>query len=206
MQRRSGGEDIIDDDIAGRWVDGQAVGDNERAGDILAALLSAQSRLREGLMLFAEEEIGPAPRDMFRQDLGDTLRLIISAIKLPGGVQGDWHEYRPSQVASEDVVREGGVGEVIGQERAPFILDAMDDPAGGPAGAEGADRPGEGGLEVEAMRAGSVAFEDAFEGVTAGQAPRIMDTGELVGPGGREVQASPVVHRLLRDRAVPGEG
>ena len=104
MQRRSGGEDIIDDDIAGRWVDGQAVGDNERAGDILAALLSAQSRLREGLMLFAEEELSPAPRDMFGEDSGNSFRLIISAIKLPGGVQGDWYEYRPSQVAAEDFV------------------------------------------------------------------------------------------------------
>jgi len=80
MQRRSGGEDIIDDDIAGRWVDGQAVGDNERAGDILAALLSAQSRLREGLMLFAEEEIGPAAGDMFRQDAGDAFRLDIGGL------------------------------------------------------------------------------------------------------------------------------
>ena len=30
------------------------------------------------------------------------------------------------------------------------------------------------------MRAGSVAFEDAFEGVAAGQATRVVDAGELV--------------------------
>ena len=103
-------------------------------------------------------------------------------------------------------VSKGGVGKVVGQEWASLIFDTMDDPAGRPAGAEGADRPGEGRLEVEAMGAGSVAFEDAFEGVTAGQAPRVVDAGKLVGPGGREVQASVIVHRLLRDRAVPGEG
>jgi hypothetical protein len=60
------------------------------------------------------------------------------------------------------------VGEIIGQERTPFVFDAMDDPPGGAAGAEGADRPGKGWLEIEAVRAGPVAFEDAFEGVPAG--------------------------------------
>ena len=53
--------------------------------------------------------------------------------------------------------------------------------------------------------AGPVAFEDAFEGMPAGQAARVMDAGELLGPGGGEVEARPVIHRLLRDRAVPGE-
>ena len=119
-------------------------------------------------MLFSEEEFRPAAGDMFRQDAGDAFRLIISAIKLPGGVQGDWHEYRPSQVAAEDFVREGGVGKVVGQERATFVFDTMDDPTGWPAGAEGADRPGEGRLKIEAMGAGSVAFEDAFEGMATG--------------------------------------
>ena len=206
MQRRASGEDIVDDDIAGIRIDGYPVGDDERAGDVLAALLSPESRLREGLMLFSEEELGPAPGDMFGEDSGNAFRLIIAAIKLPGGVQGDWHEYRPSQVAAEDFVREGRVGKVVGQERTPFILDTVNDPPGGAASPEGTDRPSEGRLEVEAMRASPVAFEDAFEGVTAGQASRVVDAGELVGPGGREVQASPVVHRLLRDRAVPGEG
>jgi hypothetical protein len=37
-------------------------------------------------MLFAEEELSPATRDMFGEDSGDTFRLIISAIKLPGRV------------------------------------------------------------------------------------------------------------------------
>jgi len=138
-------------------------------------------------MLFAEEELGPASRDMFGEDSGDTFRLIISTIKLAGGMQGDWYEYRPGQVAAEDFVREGRVGKVVGQERTPFILDAVNDPPGGAAGAEGADRPGEGGLQVEAMRAGPVAFEDTFKGVPAGQAPRVGDAGELLGPGGGEV-------------------
>jgi hypothetical protein len=138
-------------------------------------------------MLFAEEELSPAPRDMFGEDSGNSFRLIISAIKLPGGVQGDWYEYRPSQVAAEDFVREGCVGKVVGQERAPFVFNAMDNPPGGAASPEGTDRPGEGGLEIEAVRAGPVAFEDSFEGVPAGQAPRVMDAGELVGPGGGEM-------------------
>ena len=205
MQGRPGSQHIIDDDIAGVWVDGQAVGDNERARDILSSLLSAEAGLRDGLMLFAEEELSPAPRDMFGEDSGNSFRLIISAIKLPGGVQGDRYEYRPSQVPPEVFVREGRVGKVVGQEGAPFVFDAMDNPAGGAAGAEGADRPGEGGLEIKAMRAGPVAFEDAFEGVPAGQAAGVGDPGELVGPGGGEVQASVIVHRFLRDRAVPGE-
>ena len=99
-------------------------------------------------MLFAEEEFRPAPGDMFRQDAGDAFRLIIAAVELPGRVQRDWYEHRPGEVAAEDVIREGGVGEVVGQEWASLIFDTMDDPAGRPAGAEGADRPGEGRLEV----------------------------------------------------------
>jgi hypothetical protein len=88
-------------------------------------------------------------------------------------------------VTSEDVVCEGRVGEVVGQEWATFVFYAVDDPPGGAAGAEGTDRPGEGGLEVEAMGASPVAFEDAFEGVPAGQAAGVGDPGELVGPSGR---------------------
>jgi hypothetical protein len=146
MQRRARSQHIVDDDIAGRWVDGHPVGDNERSGDILSSLLPAEAGLRDGLMLCAEEELSPAPRDMFGEDSGNSFRLIISAIKLPGGVQGDWYEYRPSQVAAEDFVREGRVGKVVGQERAPFVFNAMDNPPGGAASPEGTDRPGEGGL------------------------------------------------------------
>jgi hypothetical protein len=90
-------------------------------------------------------------------------------------------------VPAEDFVREGCVGKIVGQEGATFVFNAMDNPPGGAAGAEGTDRPGEGGLEVEAMRAGPVTFEDAFEGVPAGQAARVMDAGKLIGPGGGEV-------------------
>jgi hypothetical protein len=94
--------------------------------------------------------------------------LIVSAIKLAGVVERDWDQHRPREVATEDFVREGRVGKVVGQEGAAFIFDAVNDPPGGAARAEGADRPGEGGLEVKAVRAGPVAFEDAFEGVPAG--------------------------------------
>ena len=138
-------------------------------------------------MLFAEEELSPAPGDMFGEDRGNSFRLIVSAIKLSGRVEGNRHEHRPGQVAAEDFVGEGCMREVIGQERAPFVFNAVDDPAGGASGAEGADCPGEGGLEVEAMGAGPVAFKDALEGVPAGQAPRVVDAEELVGPGGGEV-------------------
>ena len=86
MQCRASGENVIDDDIAGVWVDGHPVGDDERTGDILASLLPAEAGLGNGLMLFAEEEFRPAAGDMFRQDLGDAFRLIISTIKLPGRV------------------------------------------------------------------------------------------------------------------------
>jgi hypothetical protein len=137
------------------------------------------------VMLFAEEELSPASRDMFGEDRGNPLGLIIATIEFASGVQGNRHKYRPSQVAAEHFVREGRVGQVVGQERTPFVFDAVDDPPGGAAGAEGTDRPGEGGLEVEAMGASPVAFEDAFEGVPAGQAPGVGDPGELVGPGGR---------------------
>jgi hypothetical protein len=122
---------------------------------------------------------------MFGEDFCDSFRLIVSAIKLPGGVQGNRHEHRASQMAAEDFVREGRMGEVVGQEWATFVFYAVDDPPGGAAGTEGTDRPGEGGLEVEAMGASPVAFEDAFEGVPAGQAPGVGNPGELVGPGGR---------------------
>ena len=86
MQSRAGGEDIVDDDIAGRWIDRHSFGDDEGAGDILTALLTAEPGLGDGLMLFTQEELSPAPGDMFRQDRGDAFRLIIAAIKLAGCV------------------------------------------------------------------------------------------------------------------------
>ncbi len=86
MQSRAGGEDIVDDDIADGGVDGHSVGDDERAGDILASLLPAEPGLGDGFVLFTQEELSPAAGDMFRQDAGDAFRLIIAAIKLAGGV------------------------------------------------------------------------------------------------------------------------
>ena len=86
MQGRASGENIVDDDIAGVWVDGHSVGDDKGAGDILAALLPAEPGLGDGLMLLTQEELSPAPGDMFRQDSGDAFRLIIAAIKLAGGM------------------------------------------------------------------------------------------------------------------------
>ncbi len=136
-------------------------------------------------MLFAKEELSPASRDMCRQDRGNPLGLILATFEFASGVLGNRHEYRASLMAAEHFVREGRVGQVVGQEWATFVFDAVNDPPGGAAGTEGTDRPGEGGLEVEAMGASPVTFEDAFEGVPAGQAPGVGDPGELVGPGGR---------------------
>ena len=45
MQRRAGGEDVVDDDIARGGVDGPSFGDDERAGDVLAAFLPAEPGL-----------------------------------------------------------------------------------------------------------------------------------------------------------------
>ena len=87
----------------------------------------------------------------------------------------------------EDLVFDGGRGEVVGEEQAAFVFDPVDDPAGGSAGTEGTDRPGERRPEVEAVRAGPVAFEDAFEGVSAGQAARVADPREQGDAGGRQV-------------------
>ena len=38
-------------------------------------------------------------------------------------------------MAAEDFVFDGGRGEVVREERAAFVFDAVDDPAGGSAGA-----------------------------------------------------------------------
>ena len=183
MQCRAGGEHIVDDDIAGVRVDGHRVSYHERSGDVLAAFLSSEPRLRDGLMPLAEQELRATSGDVRGQEGRDALRLIVAPLELTGRVQWNWHQHRSCKVAAEDIIRERRMGEVVGQERAPFVLDAMDDPAGGAAGTEGADRPGEGRLKIEAVRAGAGAFEDAFEGVTAGQAPWVMDAGESVGPG-----------------------
>ena len=136
-------------------------------------------------MLLAEEELRATAGDVRGEERRDPFRLVIAAVEPAGGMQRDRHEYRAGEVAAEDVVRERRMGQVVGQERAAFVFDPMDDPAGGSAGAEGADRPGEGWLKIEAMGAASVAFEDAFEGMATGLAPWVGDPGELLGPGGR---------------------
>ena len=205
VQSRAGGEDVVDDDIARERVDGHPIGEDESPGDILTAFLPAEAGLRDCLVLFAQEEFRSAAGDVRRQEDSDAFGLIIATVELAGSVQRDRDEDRAGEVTSEDLVGQGRMGEVVGQKGAPFVFDAMDDPSGGSAGAEGADRPGEGRPEVQAVRAGSVAFEDTFEGMAAGQAPRVVDAGELVGTGGREVRPVLVVHRLLRDGAIPRE-
>ena len=187
MQGRAGGEDIVDDDVTYVRIDGHPVGEDESPRDILPALLSAETRLREGLMLFAEEELRAATGDVRGEERRDAFGLVIAAVEPAGVVQWDRYQYGPGEVAPEDIVRERRMGKVVGQERATFVFDAMDDPTGWAAGPERTDRPGEGRLEVEAVRAGTVAFEDAFERMAAGQATRVMDAGELIGPGGGEV-------------------
>ena len=87
-------------------------------------------------------------------------------------------------MTAEDLVLHGRRGEVIGEERTALILDPMDDPTGGPSGAEGADRPAECRPEIETVWAGTVTFEDTFEGMAAGQAAWIADPGEQGDSGG----------------------
>ena len=205
MQGRPGGEDVVDDDMASRRVDGLALHERERPGDILPSLLPAEPGLRDGLMLLTKKGLGLAPGHERGELPGNPFGLIVPAVPSAGGVQRDGDQDGSGQMTAEDLVFDGGGGEVIGEERAAFVFDAVDDPTSGSAGAEGADRPAERRPEIKAVRAGPVALEDAFEGMSAGQATRVADTREQGDPGGRQVQAGVVVHRLLRDRAVPGE-
>jgi hypothetical protein len=87
-------------------------------------------------------------------------------------------------MTAEDFIFHGRRSQVVGEERAAFVFDAMDNPTGGPAGPEGADRPAERRPEVEAVRAGPVSFEDAFEGMSAGQATWVADAREQGDAGG----------------------
>ncbi len=45
VQGRAGGEDVVDDDMARRGVDGFSGGDDERAADVLPAFLPAEPGL-----------------------------------------------------------------------------------------------------------------------------------------------------------------
>ena len=80
MQSGPSGEDIIDDDITGRRIDGLSVDDDERTGDILSAFLSSEAGLRDGLILLAEHKLGPAPWDVRCEKGRDAFRLIVTAV------------------------------------------------------------------------------------------------------------------------------
>ena len=188
MQSRPGGEDVVDDDIAPGRDDGFAVGEDEGPGHILPALLPAEPGLRDGLVLLTKQRLRLTPSHERGEPPGDPFGLIIPAVPPSGGMQWDGDEDRAGQMAPEDLVFDGGRGKVVGQERATFVFDAVDDPAGGSAGAEGADRPAERRPEVEAVRTGPVAFEDTFEGMPAGLAARIADPREQ-GDARREIGA-----------------
>ena len=86
MQGGAGGEDVVDDDIALRGVDGLPFGEDERSRDILPALLPAEPGLRDGLMLFAEKRLGAAAGDEGGEPPGDPFGLIIPAVPSAGGV------------------------------------------------------------------------------------------------------------------------
>ena len=86
MQSRAGGEDVVDDDITPRRVDGLSVGEDERSGDILPALLPAEPGLRDGLVLFAEKCLGTTPWDKGGELPGDPLGLVIPAVPPSGRV------------------------------------------------------------------------------------------------------------------------
>ena len=91
MQGGAGGEDVVDDDVADRRIDGHALGDHEGAGDILAPLLPAEARLGEGLVLLAEEELRATAGDVRGEERRDAFRLVIAAVEPAGGVQRDGH-------------------------------------------------------------------------------------------------------------------
>lgn len=205
VQGRAGGQDVVDDDIADRRVDDLAGPWMKRIGDIAPAFPAPQPGLGDGLPRFIEQFHHPAAGDMRGEEARDPLRLIIAALGATGRVQGHGDKHRARDVASEDVIIEGRVGEVIGQEGATLVFDAVDDATGWSAGPEGADRPGERRAEIEAVGTGPVTLEDALEGVAAGQAPRIRDPREPVGAGGGEVGPGVRLHGLHRHRAVPGE-
>ena len=92
MQSRAGGEDIVDDDITPRRVDGLPVGEDERPGDILPALLPAEPGLRDGLVLLTKQRLGLTSRDEGGELPGDPLGLVIPAVPPAGGVQRDGYE------------------------------------------------------------------------------------------------------------------
>jgi hypothetical protein len=89
MQGGAGGEDVVDDDIALRGVDGLPFGEDERSRDILPALLPPESGLRAGLMLLAEKRLGSASGDEGGEPPSDSFGLIIAAVPSAGGVQRD---------------------------------------------------------------------------------------------------------------------
>ena len=205
MESRAGGQDIVDDDIAGRRIDRPVRSEVIGAGGIAPTFLPSEPGLGDGLVRFAQEIDHPAAGNLGGEDGSDAFRLIIPPVTSPGGMQGHRDQHRPGEVTSEDLVRQCDGRKIISQEGAVLILDAMDDAPGRPPGAEGADRPAEGGSEVEAVRAGPVTFQDTFEGVTAREAAGVADPGEQVGPGRGQVRLAAFVHGFHRHRAVPGK-
>ena len=92
MQGRAGGQDVVDDDIAPRRVDGLCFGEDERSGDILPALLPAEPGLRDGLVLLPKNGLGLTPGDEGGESPGNPLGLIIPAVPPSGRVQRDGHQ------------------------------------------------------------------------------------------------------------------
>ena len=205
MQGRPGGQHIIDDDIARRGVDGPPFGDDECSSDIAAAFLATEFGLRGGLVLLTQERIGAAPGDQRGQSPGDPFGLIIPAVAATGGVERYRNQDRPRKVATEHLVFDGGGGQVVGEEGATSVFNAVDNPAGGTAGAEGADCTTKGGVQVEAVGAGPVTFKEAFKRVATAQAAGVVNPEEPGCAGRGEMPPGLLVHRLLRDRAIPGK-
>ena len=86
MQGRPGGKDIVDDDIALRRVDGLALHERERPGDILPSLLPAEPGLRDGLVLLTKKGLGLAPGHDRGELTGNPLGLVVAAVTTAGGV------------------------------------------------------------------------------------------------------------------------
>ena len=98
-------------------------------------------------------------------------------------MEGNRDEVGAGEVSAKEWILGRYGHKVIGQEGAAGVFNFVDDLSDVTAGTEGADCTTEGGVEIQAMGAGAIAFEDAIEWVAAGVAARVVDAFELAGSG-----------------------
>ena len=96
-------------------------------------------------------------------------------------MQWNWNEVGAREVSAKEWIFDRCSYEVVCEEGAAGVFDFMDDLSDVAAGTEGTDCTIEGRVEIQAMGAGAIAFEDAIEWVTTGVAARVVDAFELAG-------------------------